>query len=162
MQAEQGAIDPLFVVEPLVSGRAAATLAFIRLLEPGVSEERWREFVRSYARMKPGGLMTIQDRRGYVHGVFSWRPAHSISHGRTLRVADVVLPRLPGKAALRSFLDAVKSLASDFGCRAVMIELGERSRHARADLDSLSDTGFADHAVVWCCALERAAAGAAP
>jgi hypothetical protein len=79
-----------------------------------------------------------------------------------LRIADVVLPRLPGKAALRSFLDAVKGLAADFGCRAVMIELGERSRHARADLDSLSDTGFADHAVVWCCALERAAAGAAP
>lgn len=156
MLAERGEPDPLFVVEPLVSGRAAATLAFIRLVEPAITEDGWREFVRSYARAKPGGLMIIQDRRGYVHGLFSWRPSCSISHGRALRVADVVLPRLPGKAALRAFLEAVKRLASECGCQAVMIELGERTRHARADLESLSDTGFADHAVVWCCALPRA------
>lgn len=97
--------------------------------------------------------MTLQDRRGYVHGLFSYRPAYSLSHGRTLRVADVVLPRLPGKAALRAFLDSVKHLAANFGCDAVMIELGERTRHIRSDLESLNDTGFGVNAITYSCAL---------
>lgn len=156
MLAARSDPDPLFIVEPLGADRMAAALAFIRLLEPSITDANWREFARFYARTRPGGLMTIQDRRGYVHGMFSWRPSHSISHGRTLRIADVVLPRLPGKAALLAFIDGVKRLADDFGCGGVMIELGARSRHARADIESLSDTGFAEHAAVWCCAIAPA------
>lgn len=143
--------ESLFRVEPLVAGRAAAVLPFIRLFEPGLTQERWRDFVRSFAKAGAGGLMIIQDRRGYVHGVFSCRPAYSIGHGRVLRVADVVLPRLPGTATLRTFLDGVKQLAADFGCNAVLIELGERTRHIRSDLESLSDTGFSASAITYCC-----------
>jgi hypothetical protein len=149
---------PIFLMTPLSVERAAATLPFVRLFEPDLTAQRWRDFVRSLGRSKSGGLMALQDRRGYVHGLFSWRPACSISHGRALRIADVVLAQLPGQATLRAFLDGVKDLAAQSDCDTVLIELGERARHVRADIETLDGAGFRQQAASFCCVLRHARA----
>lgn len=156
MQAQNIDDRPIFLMTPLSVERAAATLPFVRLFEPDLTQQRWRDFVRSFNRAKAGGLMALQDRRGYVHGLFSWRPACSISHGRALRIADVVLAQLPGQATLRAFLDGVKTLATESDCEAVLIELGERARHVRADIETLDVAGFRQQSAGFCCVLRRA------
>jgi hypothetical protein len=136
-------IDDLYRAEPLRASQAEQVYPLVSLLHPGVTPEEWRQFVRRATRMDRhrGGLMAIRDRRGYCHAVFSYRVGDILASGRSLRVSDVVMGRLPGVNLPQALVTCAERLAAELDSAAISIDL-EESMVSPRDREALQRAGF--------------------
>lgn len=136
-------IENLYRAEPLRSSQADAVFPLVSLLHPGIAREDWQRFVRRATRLPRhrGGLMAIRDRRGYCHAVFSYRVGDDLAAGRSLRVSDVVMGRLPGVTLPRALVTCAERLAAELDSGAISIDL-EQSMIAPQDREALRQAGF--------------------
>jgi len=156
---EAALIENLYLAEPLRASQAERVYALVSLLHPRVTPEDWRRFVRRATRVPRdrGGLMAIRDRRGYCHAVFSYRVGNELAAGRSLRVSDVVMGRLPGVTLPRALVACAERLAVELDSTAISIDL-EASMVAPEDRDVLLLAGFDATGLV----LTRGGSGAGP
>ncbi len=115
----------------------------MRMLHPDLTEREWRTYVRRASRCAPasGGLMAITDERGYCHAIFSYRIGERMGKGRSLRVSDVVMGRLPGVTLPQALIACAERLAAEHGGPDVAIDL-DRSMLAPRDSEALAAVGF--------------------
>jgi hypothetical protein len=142
-------VEDLYEAEPLRAAQAATVYPLVSLLHPEVTPHAWRRFVREASRLPRhrGGLMAIRDRRGCCHAVFSYRIGDDLAAGRSLRVSDVVMGRLPGVTLPRALVTCAERLANEFESSAISIDL-QQSMIAPGDRAALREAGFDASGVV--------------
>ncbi|MCC7046010.1 MAG: hypothetical protein IT562_04790 [Alphaproteobacteria bacterium] len=102
----------------------------VRSLVPGITLSRWNAFVRPqlivHSSAWPHGVMTIQNHKGYILGLFSFEVRDDLYESRTLCVDTIVVPNIPGRDLIWfAIADATDQLAKMNDCRAVRAGLNE-------------------------------------
>jgi hypothetical protein len=115
----------------------------VRSLVPGITLGRWNAFVRPqlavHSAAWPHGLMTIQNHKGYILGLFSFEVRNDLYESRTLCVDNIVVPNIPGRDLIWiAVAGATEQLAKMNGCRAIRAGMTEE---LGADSDDRSWVG---------------------
>ncbi len=124
-------MDDSFIAKPLGQRQIDQAYPLVRAVAPDLGVEQWRAFAavflaRKEAPAAPSGIMTVQNARGYIHGLYSFTVEQSLRHGRILAVTNVVVLDLfdmtgPAETLLRS----MEGLARGHGCSAIHTTLLE-------------------------------------
>lgn len=103
--------------------------ALIAQAHPDFTLAQWRRFARFWSRMprRRGGLVLIEDRRGYVHGLFRYlvesaREPSLTAKVKTLRIEDVIVVELPGAGLRKLIARCADQLARSLACGAIEID----------------------------------------
>lgn len=139
-------MDDSFVAKPLGRRQIDQAYPLICVIAPGLPVEQWRAFAA--AVLEPAGspagrsgIMTVQNRLGYLHGLFSYVIEDHLHHGRVLSVDNFVVLDLfdvPGVAG--TLLHAMDTLARGLGCAAIHTTLtGRQALEERAAGDPIGD-----------------------
>lgn len=117
-------MDESFTTKPLGRSQIDQAYPLVRMAAPGLAVEQWRAFaaavLKSGAAGGRTGIMTVQDRLGYLHGLFSYTVGEHLRHGRVLSVDNFVVLDLfdvPGIA--QPLLQAMDGLARSLDCAAI-------------------------------------------
>ena len=124
-------MDDSFIAKPLGQRQIDQAYPLVRAVAPDLPVERWRAFAAALigtldTPAPPTGIMTVQNARGYLHGLFSYAIEEHLRHGRILAVENFVVLDLfdtsgPAEALLRS----MEVLARGLGCTAIHTTLPE-------------------------------------
>jgi hypothetical protein len=117
---------PVFRAHALDPRLASRAFPLVQLSCPNIQLRVWMDYVRAQAngRRGTGGVTSIQDERGYIHGVFSWNLTGHLICRKSIRISDLVLANLPGRALLDAVLAEIQALAACTGAGAIMVEAG--------------------------------------
>ena len=120
--------DPLFKTTAMDRRVALRAWPLIQISHPGVSREEWLSYALAAGRRlgKTGGVVAIEDSRGYIHALFAWHVVRTVSHRRAMRVTDMVVGALPGKQLAETIVSAIREIADQVGADSVLVEVGDR------------------------------------
>jgi hypothetical protein len=124
-------MDQGFTAKPLGLRQIDQAYPLVRAIAPDLPVERWRDFAAaligpSGAPGTPAGIMTVQNERGYIHGLFTYAAAEDLRCGKILAVDNfVVLDLFNLPAAVSSLLQAMEELAHTLDCTAIHTALPE-------------------------------------
>jgi hypothetical protein len=108
---------------PLSQDRAALAYPLIQTVRPALSLEAWEEYATGILQVGAdgsGGIMTLQNPRGLIAGLFVYRIEEVPDHGRTLVAEDfVALDIIDSEVVAESLADALEQVAREHGCQAV-------------------------------------------
>lgn len=131
-------LNQQYCVDELTPRQADAAFPLIRAIQPEVSLDDWRDYVRR--RSMQGGLLGLFGVDGEISGLLSYRLGERLRHGTVLALDDFVTFELsrnaPGRQAL---LAAAEDLAWKLGCTGVELRVGRRGF---ADADSPKAQGW--------------------
>ncbi|MCC7427562.1 MAG: hypothetical protein IT557_11695 [Alphaproteobacteria bacterium] len=110
--------------------KVAQAYPLVQAAVPGITLERWRSFYESIEHLAQvsakrqgqdaAGVMAIEDTRGYLRGLFSYRVGPDLRHGATLTVADIIILDLfDAESVAEVLLEAIEVLARALGCAGV-------------------------------------------
>ncbi|CAO3416355.1 hypothetical protein [Azospirillum doebereinerae] len=128
-------MDDCFIAKPLGRRQIDQAYPLVCVAAPGLAVEQWRAFAAAVLGINgeaggPSaprtGIMTVQNARGYLHGLFSYAIEEHLRHGRVMTVDNFVVLDLfdvPGVAG--TLLDAMDGLARGLGCAAIHTALPE-------------------------------------
>ncbi len=113
---------------------------------------QWLIFARAFIKLSPnrGGLIAIEDARGYIHGLYSYGLRLSLKHQKILRVSDVILCNLPGSHLGSVLVNSVQALADELEANTIILDWGDAS-HIQCP-SVISHAGFdrlMDHSYIW-------------
>jgi len=113
-----------FQAIPMSWQGAAAAYPLVRLHDASMTLEKWLHFVRKHcgAACKRAGLIAIQDCRGIVHALFSYRVDFDLHNRRRLCVANLIVAHVPGSPIDEAVAASTRNVSAQFGCHAVTIE----------------------------------------
>ncbi|HYD67496.1 hypothetical protein [Azospirillum sp.] len=103
----------------------------VRAIAPDLPVERWRSFATALTGASappgaPAGIMTVQNDRGYIHGLFSYAVKEDLRFGRILSVDNfVVLDLFNVSDAASSLLQTMEDLGRTLHCTAIHTNLRE-------------------------------------
>jgi hypothetical protein len=145
-------IEPVFRAAPVDRRTALRAWPLVQISRPDLARERWMSFATAAGRRagRNGGLICIEDSRGYVHAVFTWAVSPSIEHRRALRVTDLIVGALPGRQLAEAIVAAVRGVADSADAESVTVEIGDR----QIAPDALLHDGF-EHLVMHCMRSDR-------
>ncbi|WP_448203693.1 hypothetical protein [Azospirillum sp. sgz302134] len=134
-------MDDSFIAKPLGQRQIDQAYPLVRAIAPDLAVEQWRAFAAALigsvdtpapsadtmpADTKPTGIMTVQNARGYLHGLFSYAIEEHLRHGRILAVENfVVLDLFDATGPAEALLHAMDVLARGLGCTAIHTTLPE-------------------------------------
>jgi hypothetical protein len=123
----------IFQERLLDSRHARLAYPLVRHVKPAMPITEWIAFVRRWSRLSPkkGGIMTLNDRRGYLHALFTYRVEQNLRFGCFVRITDVIVGHLPGETLNRSIMECADRLAERIGCSTIVIEPAHEAAHAR-------------------------------
>jgi len=126
-------MDDGFIAKPLQKRQIDQAFPVVRAILPELAVERWRAFAAALldraqgapaASVSPAGIMTVQNERGYIHGLFSYSAHEHLHHGRILTVENfVVLDLFNLSGAAAELLRAMDTVARGLGCSAIHTNL---------------------------------------
>ena len=103
----------------------------IQSLLPSLTLDEWLEFIDALSLLpqpRASGVIAAYNGRGYIHGLFSYAVRADLAHGRILEVDNFVAFEFPdARGVTRELADGMDRLAVDYGCRAIHVDLPERS-----------------------------------
>jgi hypothetical protein len=122
-----------FIAKQLVPERVDDAFPIARAAVPGLTLERWRVFTGDAVtvgdRASPPGIMVVENERGYIQGLCTYRLQHDMRHGTILAVDDlVVLDLVDNGAVAAALVDAVEARARAVGCDAIRLHLAEDAK----------------------------------
>ena len=154
-----------FVIKPLGPGKVLQAYPLVQSAVPHLTLEQWREYVRSVYDGKTGpigraGVMSAENRDGYIYGLYCHVVEPDIHHGRVLKVRNFVAANLYDSAGIIDrLMDSIVSVARDNGCTAVHVDLPDRARHGPEPVESVvsmfKGAGFRVESVAMCRAIEE-------
>ncbi|HEY0833176.1 MAG TPA: hypothetical protein VGE72_04620 [Azospirillum sp.] len=125
-------MDEGFTAKPLGLRQIDQAYPLVRTIAPDLEVERWRGFATaltglSRASGAPGGIMTAQNERGYIHGLFSYSVRADLHYGQVLAVDNFIVLDLFNPAGAASvLLKAMEDVARAHHCAAIHTALPER------------------------------------
>nr|WP_255635714.1 hypothetical protein [Azospirillum sp. 412522] len=139
-------------MKPLGRRQIDQAYPLVCAIAPGLGVGQWRAFAAAALdggavdgagggtgndnRPANRGIMTVQNARGYMHGLFSYAAEPHLLHGRTLSVDNfVVLDLFDVTGIAETLLQAMEDLARRLGCAAIHTTLPDRHipRDSRRD-----------------------------
>jgi hypothetical protein len=110
----------------------------VRGIAADITLDRWNRFARplvaSRSTQWPRGLMTIQNKAGYILGLFGFEVRDDLHQSRTLWVENIVIANIPGRDAIwEAVINAAEHLAQIHGCRAIHAALSDELNPADSD-----------------------------
>jgi hypothetical protein len=104
--------------------RARAAYPLVRLHDASVTLEAWLLFVRRYCHAAPRrcGLITVQDCRGIVHAMFSYRVELDLHIHKRICVANLIVAHLPGSQIDEAVAASVRNVSAQLGCQTITLE----------------------------------------
>jgi len=150
-------MDDSFIAKPLGRRQIDQAYPLLCVIAPGLAVEQWRAFAAAVlapngdttghangeaggAPLRRTGIMTVQNARGYLHGLFSYAIEQHLRHGRVMSVENfVVLDLFDVPGVTGTLLRAMDGLARGLGCAAIHTTLPERYI-----LDGLANNPIAD------------------
>ncbi|KAA0682970.1 hypothetical protein [Roseomonas genomospecies 6] len=124
-------MDESFIAKPLGQRQIDQAYPLVRAIAPDLPVEQWRAFAAALigsadTPVTPSGIMTVQNARGYLHGLFSYAIAEHLRHGRILAVENfVVLDLFDMTGPAETLLRSMDRLARSHGCAAIHTALPE-------------------------------------
>jgi hypothetical protein len=131
-----------YVAKPLIRRQIDQAFPVVQTIAPDLDVERWRDFAAAVLSvqelesedgltgrmeaiaLRPRGIMTVQNERGYIHGLFSYMVEEHLRHGRVLAVENfIVLDLFDMAGAADELLNAMDRVAEDLGCTAIHTNL---------------------------------------
>lgn len=118
-------MDDSFIAKPLGQRQIDQAYPLVRAIAPDLSVEQWRAFAAAligtkHTRAASTGIMTVQNARGYLHGLFSYAIEEHLRHGRILAVDNfVVLDLFDMTGPAETLLRSMEVLARSLGCTAI-------------------------------------------
>ena len=129
-----------YVAKPLARRQIDQAFPVVQTIAPDLDVERWRDFAAAVLavpeletgghspsgknRTRSRGIMTVQNARGYIHGLFSYAVENHLRHGRVLAVENfIVLDLFDLAGAADALLGAMDRIADDLGCAAIHTNL---------------------------------------
>lgn len=135
----------------LDKGTIDRAFPLVRNLAPDITLDRWTRFAKPHLVSRssewPRGLMTIQNRAGYILGLFVFEVRDDLYEKRALSIDNIIIPNIPGRDMIwTAVVDAAEHIATMNGCRVIRAgladELGPR-QHDQAWLSaSLEKAGY--------------------
>ncbi len=114
----------IFRVEPMTGAGAVGAYPLVRMWDPHRSQAAWRALASHYCGRRAGrGMMAVRDRRGVIHGLFTYHVQRTLRHGTVLRLNDVIVAQMPGPSLADIVVDGADALRRDLGCDALVIDL---------------------------------------
>lgn len=146
--------EPLFKTTPVDRRAALRAWPLVQISHPGVSLEAWLSYAVSTGKRlgKTGGVVAIEDARGYIHALFSWNVLRTVTYRRAMRITDMIVGALPGRQLAETIVEAVREVAEQVGADSVLIEIGDRQLAP----DTLLSDGF-EQFVLHCMRISRSA-----
>ena len=123
----------LFSLGPVQPRSADRAFPLAHLYAPALDRATWRGYVREQGKGE-GGVMCLEDPRGYVHGLFAWSARRSLPSRRVLMIRDLILLHLPGKALQTAMIDAIGEFARTKSCQSIVMGVEERRPSVRSDV----------------------------
>lgn len=148
---------PLFRTTAVDRRAALRAWPLVQMSDPGVRLEDWLSYAISTGKRlgKMGGMVAIEDARGYIHALFSWHVLRTVAYRRAMRVTDMIVAALPGRQLAETIVEAVRAIADQAGADSVLIEIGDRQLAP----DALLSNGF-EHFALHCMRIMRSTQGA--
>ena len=117
---------PVFRAHALAPKVAALAFPLVQLACPNIDLQAWMVYVRAQANVRrgTGGVTAVEDERGYIHCVFSWNLIGHLTCRKSLRISDLVMAHLPGRALQDAVLAEIQALAECTGAGAIVVEAG--------------------------------------
>src|SRR5271154_2914574 len=108
---------------------ARAAYALVRLHDASVTLDKWLRFARRHCGAAPdrAGLITVQDCRGIVHAMFSYRVELDLHIRKRLCVANLIVAHLPGSQIDKAVAASTRNVAAHLGCQTITVEEPFRS-----------------------------------
>ncbi|WP_207480821.1 hypothetical protein [Arenibaculum pallidiluteum] len=128
-----GAQFRAYVAKTLKPAQVDQAFPVIRTIAPDLGLDSWRGFAAATldddacSGDEAGrGIMTVQNGRGYIHGLFTYRCAATLLNGRTLHAENlVVLDLFDPAAAAEELLRAMERTARRLNCSTIETLLPE-------------------------------------
>jgi len=122
----------IFRSKALTAEQAVQAFPLVRTMWPALTLDHWTNYVRSVTAPDGNspdgtqGIISIENERGYIHGLFSYGVTHDVRHGSVLSIEDVIaLDLVEGKSAIRALVETMEEVARDLGCRAIHVHMPE-------------------------------------
>jgi hypothetical protein len=132
-----------YVAKPLIRRQIDQAFPVVQTIAPDLDVDRWRDFAAAVLSGRelesedeptgrrgeggmphPRGIMTVQNARGYIHGLFSYTAEEHLRHGRVLTVENfIVLDLFDMAGAADELLNAMDDVAEALGCAAIHTNL---------------------------------------
>jgi hypothetical protein len=123
----------IFRLQALHSRDADRALPLVQLYEPSLTRSAWRSYVREQSRGE-GGVMCLEDPRGYIHGMFAWSVRRPLVERRIMAIRDLILLQLPGKALQEAVMDAIADFARAKSCQSLVMGVEEVRPSVKGDV----------------------------
>jgi hypothetical protein len=119
---------PLFRTTAVDRRAALRAWPLVQISHPGVRLEEWLSYAISKGNRfgKTGGVVAIEDARGYIHALFSWHVLRTVAYRRALRVTDMIVAALPGRRLAETIVESVWDVADQASADNVLVEIGDR------------------------------------
>jgi hypothetical protein len=120
-----------FDVKPLSKNTAAKAYPLIQTACPGVSLDAWIDFAAKLTQPHPpmtlaAGIVTAENERGYIHGLFSYTVRIVLNHNGVLTVENLIAVDMGDRAAaVKALIDGMEALARRFNCTAIHTHIPE-------------------------------------
>ncbi len=117
--------DRVFRAVPLEPGTARQAFVLAQVFDRRLVLGQWSAYTRAFrSGARTGrGLMSIVDRRGYVHAFFAWRVQTTLARGRVLEVEEMIVGHLPGTSLPEAIAHSLRELANTTACRSMVLDL---------------------------------------
>ena len=108
---------------------AARAYPLIQSASPNVSLEEWIAYFTRLSQLaeshgRVSGVVALESRRGYIHGLFSYCTGHRLGVGPILNVENFIAIDAGDRAsAITSLIDAMERLAHDHGCATIHTDI---------------------------------------
>ncbi|WP_245835217.1 hypothetical protein [Thalassospira mesophila] len=147
-----------YKARPLTAGVADMTYPLVQMTEPGMTLQKWQDFVADYVCaddpipeslwLRSKGIMIICNERGYVHGLFSYEIRADISIGSVLHVDNVKAVEIVARGhVLHCMREAMDRLLRLHGCAATYVAVDEPNLRMKS---FFSDAGFVPRKIRYC------------
>lgn len=120
--------EPLFKTTTVNRRVALQAWPIVQISHPSVSQTAWLSFAVATGRRlgRTGGVVAIEDSRGYIHAVFVWNVLRTVADRRAMRITDMIVAALPGRQLAETIVDAIREVANQVAAHSVLIEIGDR------------------------------------
>jgi len=138
----------LYKTKSLTSENAALAYPLIQAALPTVSLEAWLAFIADLTQPadEGTGIIIVESKRGYIHGLFNYSVAMPLGHGKVLNVENfIALDTGDRAAAIKILIGVMEDIARQFGCGEIHTHLPDTWICAKSGmatvLDHLRDAG---------------------
>ncbi len=103
---------------------ATAAYPLVRLHDASVTLEKWLRFVRRHCgpACQGAGLIAIQDCRGIIHALFSYRVDFDLHNRKRLCVANLIVAHIPGSTIEEAVATSTRNISNELGCHTISAE----------------------------------------